>query len=65
MEEKRRRSVRIMLNLTEDERAELWCEYIELARDVDGYKWADFLREMLMRDCKRCEKWIQHTKQAR
>ena len=54
MEEKKRRSVRIMLNLTKDEHAELWDRYIELALCVDGYKWADFLHEILMRGCRGC-----------
>ena len=54
MEGKKRRSVRIMLNLTEAEYAELWDRYIARARTTDGYKWADFLREMLMRDCRKC-----------
>lgn len=54
MEKNERRKIRIMLNLTEAEHAELWDKYIERARTTDGYKWADFLREMLMRDCRKC-----------
>lgn len=50
-----RRSVRIMLNLTAAERAYLWEKYLERAQHLNGYKWADFLRDMLLRDCKRCE----------